>query len=188
MSRVPAFRFSPLLATESTQEFEACRSEFYDHLDPRDPIERLYCEEFSRKYWEALRWHRAAVACLNLAMPDALYEVLVEKLGVFEPGPETVSHLAKWSTHGEVRKEISDILAKHNLDESAIEAEAFRQRSADLMKFDYLLASAESRRDKVLHSLAAYRDGFGQKLQRKTIELENEAVPRLESKERLAGG
>jgi hypothetical protein len=38
------------------------------------------------------------------------------------------------------------------------------------VKFDQLLISAESRRDKALHHLTAYRDELGQKLGRKTID------------------
>jgi hypothetical protein len=162
--------FTPLLATESIQEYEACRSELI-HLDPRDPIERLYCEDFVRRHWDTLRWHDAKAATANLALRDALYEVLVERLGEFPPGQETAGHLAKWFAEAGIRKEISDVLARYNLDESVIEAEAYRRCAPDLMKFDYLLISAESRRDKALHHLTAYRDGLGQKLGRKTIDM-----------------
>jgi hypothetical protein len=163
--------FTPLLATESMQEYEACRAELIGHLDPRDPIERLYCEDFVRRHWDTLRWHGAKAATANLALRDALYEVLVERLGEFPPGQETAGHLAKWFAEAGIRKEISDVLARYNLDESVIEAEAHRRCVSDLMKFDQLLISAESRRDKALHHLTAYRDGLGQKLGRKTIDM-----------------
>jgi hypothetical protein len=56
-----------------------------------------------------LRWHGAKAAIANLALRDAL---LVEKLGEFAPGQETAGHLAKWFTEAEIKKEVSDVLAR----------------------------------------------------------------------------
>ena len=172
----------PLLATESEEEVEARRAELESHLHPGDALERIYFNEFFGGQLNIWRWQRAAIAGANLGMQNALYELLVEKLGALEPGQETVRHLARWFTDVEVRREIFDLLAKYNLNESVIEAEAFRQLGADLTKFDCLTASAEARRDKALHTLAALRNGLGEKLKGKTIELVAEkGAPRLES-------
>ena len=52
-----------------------------------------------------------------------------------------------------------------NLDESAIEAEAFRLASSDIDRLDRMLTVAEIRRDKALHCIADYRDSLAQRLQ-----------------------
>lgn len=147
------------------------------------PFERMYCDDIVNLVWEIMRWRRAKVAILNLALRNALYEVLVEKLDEVEGGQETVGYLDTWFTDSRVKREVSDMLAKYNLDGSAIEAEAFRQCSPELMLIEQLLASAESRRDKVLHCIAFYREGLAQQLGDKTVQvIQSESIPRVELK------
>jgi hypothetical protein len=178
---------TPLLSTESRETFEARRSEFRDHIKPRDIIERTYCDDFAGLIWETMRWRRAKTAISNLALREALYEVLVEKLAELEGGQESVEYLDRWFTDAGVKQEVSEMLAKYNLDESAIEVEAFRQCSSDLMLIEQLLAAAESRRDKALHNIAFYRQELAQQLRYKVIDaIRDEDVPRIEARKEVS--
>jgi hypothetical protein len=77
-----------------------------------------------------------------------------------------------------VKRKLLDGVAKYHLDEAAIEAEAFRLRSADLMRIEQLRASAEARRDKALHSIAFYRQSLAQELRDKAVQvIQTESVP-----------
>jgi hypothetical protein len=57
------------------------------------------------------------------------------------------------------------ILRRLNLDESAIEAQAYSEAAPQIESLDKLLASAESRRHKALRTLAEYRSGLAKQLE-----------------------
>jgi hypothetical protein len=68
------------------------------------------------------------------------------------------------------------------MDESAIEAQAFRLCADDLERLDRMLTLAEARRDKALRCLAEYRQIFAKQVRESTDRiLDNEDVPRLVS-------
>lgn len=183
--RVPLIprNHSALLTTESAKDFDAIRADLRNEIRPTNTIERIYCDDVAYLLWDIVRWRRWKLAILKLAFGDALYEVLVERLGEFERGPETVAILDKWFTDANLRAEISGVLAKYKLDESVIEAAAFRRCSADVMRIEQLLAAAELRRDKALHAIAFYRQSLAHQLRDQAIQvMHDKDVQHLEFK------
>jgi hypothetical protein len=69
-----------------------------------------------------------------------------------------------WFTDQEAKKQVSELLSRFNLDESAIEAEAIRKSSSDVELLDRMLTSLESRRDKALGCVAQYRASLAHQL------------------------
>jgi hypothetical protein len=69
-----------------------------------------------------------------------------------------------WFTDKEAKNQISELLSRFELDESAIEAEAIRRSSSDLELLDRMLTSLESRRDKALGCIAEYRASLAPQL------------------------
>jgi hypothetical protein len=158
----------PLLITESADEFDALRDAFEQEIKPRGIIEHMYVHDMSSIVWEILRLRRCKVNIINAAFRSALQHLLAQFLR--EPGPfenylgdESEGLAQKWFTNKEVKKRVSDILNRF-LDESAIEAEAIRQSSADLELIDRMLTSLESRRNKALGCVAEYRASLAQQL------------------------
>jgi hypothetical protein len=93
----------------------------------------------------------------------------------------------EWFSDPDVKKQIAGLLREFNLDETAIEAEAFRKSADDLERIDRLMASAEARRDKALVCIAQYRGDFGVLLRESSDRLVDGKVLKLEhagSKER----
>ena len=93
----------------------------------------------------------------------------------------------EWFSDPDVKKQIAGLLQQFNLDETAIEAEAFRKSADDLERIDRLMASAEARRDKALMCIAQYRGSFGALLRESSDRLVDGKVLKLEhagSKER----
>ncbi|MGH6715507.1 MAG: hypothetical protein ACREDC_04865 [Bradyrhizobium sp.] len=178
---------SALLTTESPDEFEALRTEFRNYIKPQNPIERMYTDEVVNLVWDILRWRRWKLALLKLAFRDALYEALVNSLHKVESGQETAATFDRWFTDAKVRQQTSDILGENKLDETVIDAVAYRLCSADVMRIEQLLAAAELRRDKALHAIALYRQSLAQQLRdQATRVIENDDVERLEFK-KVAG-
>jgi hypothetical protein len=128
---------SPLLITESADEFEAVRDAFEQEIKPHGIIEQMYVHDISSIVWEILRLRRCKVVIINSAFRSALQDLLKQLLR--QPGQdeyqvedeaEALAHA--WFTDQEAKKRVSELLSRVKLDESAIEAEAIRRSSSDL--------------------------------------------------------
>ena len=165
---------SPLLITESADEFDALCDAFEREINPRGIIEQMYVHDISSIVWEILRLRRCKVAIINSAFRRALRNLLEQFLTQvnedadvdesFDVDDEAEDLAQAWFTDQEAKKQVSEILARFELDESAIEAEAIRKSSADLELLDKMLTSLESRRDKALGCVAEYRASVAHQL------------------------
>jgi len=158
----------PLLITESADEFDALRDAFEQEIKPRGIIEQMYVHDISSIVWEILRLRRCKVVIINSAFRSALQNLLKQLLrqpGQYEYEVEDAEALAQaWFTDQEAKKQVSEVLSRFDLDESAIEAEAIRRSSSDLELLDRMLTSLESRRNKALGCVAEYRASLAQQL------------------------
>jgi hypothetical protein len=160
MERVKLFprpsKRSPLLPTESVEAYERDHSRIEAAIEPCDAIERIYFEDFTHEHLQMQRLRRWNLAIVKTVWVEAVYAVLGE-LNELENIDVNVV-VGQCCTDPAARVTVSAILAKHGLDESAIEAEAFRRCSRDVIVIDQLLTSHASRRDKSLQFLAFYRE------------------------------
>src|SRR5215475_3552781 len=176
----------PLLITESAEEFDALRDAFEREIKPRGIIEHMYVDDISSIVWEVLRLRRCKVVIINSAFRSALQDLLKQLLR--QPGQseyhvkdEAETLAQAWFTDEEAKKQVSEILSRFDLDESAIEAEAIRKSSAELELLDRMLSSLESRRNKALGCVAEYRASLAHQL-RESAEriIDGKGVLRLE--------
>jgi hypothetical protein len=159
----------PLLITESADEFDALRDAFEREIKPRGIIEQMYVHDISAIVWEILRLRRCKVIIINSAFRSALENLLVQLLK--QPGQhgwqvqnEAQALAQGWFTDQEAKNQVSELLSRFDLDESAIEAEAIRKSSSDLELLDGMLASLETRRNKALGCVAEYRASLAHRL------------------------
>jgi hypothetical protein len=82
-----------------------------------------------------------------------------------------------WFSDPKVKEQIAGLLREFKLDETAIEAEAFRKSADDLERIDRLMASSEARRDKALVCIAQYRGDFGAAIDLSTAKFSNSSTP-----------
>jgi hypothetical protein len=177
---------SPLLITESADEFDAVRDAFEQEIKPHGIIEQMYVHDISSIVWEILRLRRCKVVIINSAFRSALQDLLKQLLR--QPGQdeyqvedeaEALAHA--WFTDQEAKKRVSELLSRVKLDESAIEAEAIRRSSSDLELLDRMLTSLESRRNKALGCVAEYRASLGHQLRESADRIiDGKGVLRLE--------
>src|SRR5215510_15084084 len=113
----------PLLITESAEEFDALRDAFEQEIKPRGIIEQMYVHDMSAIVWEILRLRRCKVIIINSAFRSALQDLLMQ------PGQydwhvqnEAESLAQGWFTDQEAKNQVSEILSRFELDETAIEA------------------------------------------------------------------
>jgi hypothetical protein len=159
----------PLLITESADEFDALRDAFEREIKPRGVIEQMYVHDICSIVWEILRLRRCKAIIINAGFCSALEDLLVQLLrrpGQYKHGVENGARaLAQaWFTDQEAKKQVSQLLSLHKLDESAIEAEAIRKSSSDFELLERMLTSLESRRDKALGCVVQYRASLAHQL------------------------
>jgi hypothetical protein len=160
---------SPLLITESADQFDALRDAFEEEIKPRGIIEQMYVHDICSIVWEILRLRRCKAVIINSAFRSALQDLLTQLLK--QPGQcdwhveDKAQSLAQgWFTDKEAQKQVLETLNRFELDETAIEAEAIRKSSADLELLDRMLSSLESRRNKALGCIAEYRASLAHQL------------------------
>jgi hypothetical protein len=176
---------SPLLITESADEFDALSDAFEQEIKPRGIVEQMYVHDISSIVWEILRLRRCKVVIINSAFRSALQNLLKQLLrepGQYEYEVEEAEALAQaWFTDQEAKKRVSELLSRVELDESAIEAEAIRRSSSDLELLDKMLTLLESRRNKALGCVAEYRASLGHQLRESADRIiDGKGVLRLE--------
>ena len=176
----------PLLITESADEFDALRDAFEREIKPQGIIEQMYVHDICSIVWEILRLRRCKVVIINSAFRSALENLLVQ---LRQPGQQEFQardparELAQaWFTDKEAKNQVSELLSRFDLDESAIEAEAIRGSSSDLELLDQMLASLESRRNKALGCVAEYRASLAHQLRESADRIiDGKGVLRLEA-------
>jgi hypothetical protein len=164
---------SPLLITESAEEFDRISEAFNQEIKARGIIEHMFVADITYLFWDILRLRRCKSSIINTAFRGAMANLLQQLLrepGTFEDSAEEEADnlCLEWFTDREAKKRVSALLGKFQLDETAIEAEAFRRSVTDLEQIDRLLASLESRRNKALRCIAEYRTDFARQLRNGT--------------------
>jgi hypothetical protein len=177
---------SPLLITESADEFDALRDAFEQEIKPRGIIEQMYVHDICAIVWEILRLRRCKVVIINSTFQSALKDLLAQLLRrpnqfvVYVDG-EAQALAQGWFTDKEAHKRVLETLSRFELDETAIEAEAIRKSSADLEVLDRMLTSLESRRDKALGCVAEYRASLAHQLRQSADRItDGKGILRLE--------
>jgi hypothetical protein len=158
-------RFAPTtLAGNSEKKISALRSELENELEPRSYIERMYVGEMAAIIYEIQWLRRIKANIIRLAMQPALETVLRQ----LYTSPNSMQNVAQqreakqiaagWLGSRQDQVKVEQALTDFDLDEYAIEAEAWRMRRDDLLLLERLLAELEHRRDKVLLAVASYRE------------------------------
>jgi hypothetical protein len=161
---------APLLVTETADDYNAIRDALTHQIKPRGILDEIYVVEVADLNWEIQRLRRWKTAILNTAFVSAL-EGIFDKLlkragyGYLEATNAARDIAQRWFTNRQVRKKGAKLLRQFKLDESAIEAEAFRNSSKAIELLDRLLASAEARRNKALRAITEYRSGLARQLE-----------------------
>jgi hypothetical protein len=175
---------TPVLITESVDEFVALRKALNNEIQPNGVIVRGLVDDLAAVIWEITRLLRIKAEILNGAFYKALIKILTqvwnEDFETYALREREIEDLAwLWlGNDGDAKAKVAELLGQHQFDETAIEAEAFRMRVEDLEKLDYMLSRAELRREKLLTGIAAFRQGFGNLVRQVSEQLLEQVEPR----------
>ena len=177
---------APLLSAESADEFASLRKQLENEIHPEGPIDQIYVDDFATLIWEILRLRRYKTIMIDNHRRDALRGVLMQLLcdddydQPYDKALDAKDLACSWFDSKKAQARVAKLLRKFQMDEAAIEAEAFRLCSEDLERLDRMLTALEFRRDRALRFIAEYRQILSRQLQRAADRiLENDEVPRL---------
>lgn len=159
-----------VLLTEKVDEFASLHEQLEHEIQPTNFIERMYVKDIAALLWEIIRLRRFKTALINKAFRNALQNFLRQFL--FKPASlegiddelEADTLAYDWFHSEKAKSRVAKLLRQFQLDETAIEAEAFRLMSSDIDRMDRMLTLAEVRRDKALRNIAEYRDSLSLQL------------------------
>ena len=160
---------SPLLMTESEDEFDRIRDAFDQELKPRGIIEQMYVADIAYlagKFCDCGDAKRASSIPRSVLPWITLLAQLLRDPGEVPLIREGMAQSLgrSWFAGPAAKKQVLEFFSKFQLDEFAIEAEAIRSSAGDLERLDRLLASLELRRNRALRCIADYRGGFARQL------------------------
>ena len=193
---------SPVLITESVDEFNRLHGALKEELQITGTLEHLMLNGITELGWGIRRYRRAKISLINSAMLPALIKLLLVAVSAESPRPKgdllffdveecarerEVHKLAhEYFVNEDARKSVLEMLGKNKLDEYAIEAEAMRIVASELEKFDRLLASYEWRLNNALRSLAELRGGFGRHLRASVDRVIDGKILAVEDKSKIS--
>jgi hypothetical protein len=186
--KTTASRPNPIvLMTETEDEFASMHEKLEQEIQPKGFIERMYVRDIAALIWEIIRLRRFKTVIINNALRPALQNILrqilfkpefIQKLD-YELEADTLAY--DWFHSQKAKTQVAKLLRQFQLDECAIEAEAFRLMSSDIDRLDRMMTVAEVRRDKALHCIAEYRDSLARRLRQSSERiLEVEDVRQIE--------
>jgi hypothetical protein len=164
-----------LLLGESAAQFETLRAELERDIEPIGAVEKLYVNEMALLMWDILRLRGFKTDIIRNARPAALEGLLKNLLSNGQALKKDNSKEAKdlatlWRENRDNGK-VEQLLRKCELDESAIDAEAFRLAIPDLQQLDKMLMSMEARFSNTIRNVSEYRKSFARRLQSSAEEI-----------------
>jgi hypothetical protein len=154
----PLFSNPPVLKTEDPNAYKALLNEVGATIRPKDQIEFWWTRDFTDLTWEILRYRRMRKAILETGEREALRARFRMLLEDGRPSDETLdqeaAQLAKnWFTDPGLREPG----AKIGVTEDELAALVYLYREKELAGIEKQIASAETRRNKLLREMHSRR-------------------------------
>jgi hypothetical protein len=160
-STTEQIRFAPaLLIAESQDQFAELCGDLEQEIQPKGVIEQTYVHDIANIIWEVQRLRKFKTAIIDNARRPALRAILQQILGpadvmaARESEQEADALACDWFETKKAKTQVGKLLRKIDLDEGAVDAEAFRSRAEDLERIDRMLTALEFRRDKAQRAIA----------------------------------
>jgi hypothetical protein len=147
-----------LFPFETYRDYRCLESAIRDYISPRNFLEEMWTSEIVEAEWEIARLRRYKGQIVGSARLAALRNLLNS---ISDGDDDENEDLAGRSfTNKAIRKQVNSILQSIDLDESAVEVEAYRLSMHDLKEIDSRLMELAKRRDKLFQQVEDYRAGI----------------------------
>jgi hypothetical protein len=153
------FMRPPLVIGESRLEYERMFTALANTIRPQNPIEWLLVNDILNHSWNIRRFGKAKAALINMNWKDAIRRIAESLLdGDQEERGRVSQDLADgWFTSGEAKETMQTLLAKHQLNEDAIAAQAMTLRLPELDIIGRKMERAMAGRMAIMRDLEYHR-------------------------------
>jgi hypothetical protein len=147
-----------LFSFESFGAYSRLETAIRDHIAPRNILEEMWTSEIVEAEWEIMRLRRYKGQIVRSAKLTALRNLLNS---ISAADDDEAEDLARRSfTNKAVKKQVNVILQSVDLDESAVDVEAYRLSMHPLKEIDGRLIELAKRRDKLIWQIDDHRAGI----------------------------
>jgi hypothetical protein len=158
-ARVMAMAPVPLLMGEAESDYAKITGRIVQASRPRDALEEFLLRDVIDLSWEILRLRRVKAGMLRASM-GAGVDLVLRAIGYPYLQRDTLSQ--KWAAgDADARKKVDALLAKAGRTIDEVTAETFESKIDVFERLDRMLASAEARRNNVLHEIDRHRETLG---------------------------
>jgi hypothetical protein len=159
--------FSPprMLLGESAERFATLRAELTLEIKPKGIIEEIYVNDLAEIVWDISRFRRFKTDIILSARAAAVHTIIKQFYNKENNMPDELKVkklMLAWFENTADKTKVEELLRKFQLDEGAIDAEAYRSVFPQLQDVEKMLALAEDRFSKTVHRIAGYRKSFAQ--------------------------
>ncbi len=170
-SRLLLFGPAPILPVEESAAYDELLAQASISLRPADLLEEVWLHDYVDLIWEGRRLRRIMEGVLAAAVPKALRETLWKIGGLKDEERELL--VKSWIAHEPAAVErVEQYLSAANLTFDAVIARAFCNNIDHLERLGRLMATAEARRNVVLHEIERHRATLAKALRDATPALE----------------
>jgi hypothetical protein len=158
-AEIKSFFTPPVLISENCGEYESMRAAVANTIRPQNTIEWILVIDVMNLSWEIRRLAKDKANLINLNWKDAI-RMIVEAL--LDSDQEERSRVSQdladgWFTSAEAKQGIQALLAKHQLTEDAIAAQAMSLRLPELDIIDRKMERARVSRMALMRDIEHHR-------------------------------
>ena len=172
------FMEPPLLIGESRLEYERMFTAVANTIRPQNPIEWMLVSDIMNLSWEIRRLGKTKAGLINLNWKDAI-RMIVESL--LDADHEDRSRFSQeladgWFTGEEAKETIKALLAKHQLTEDAIAAQAMSLRLPELEIIDRKMERTLVSRMAIMRDIEHHRIAGSWKMPKDSLQIVDAAA------------
>jgi hypothetical protein len=146
---------SPVIQGEDPAVYEKLLAGFMDSVKPADILEEMWVREAVDLHWEVLRLRRLKTQFLQ----GRAYRGVERIANLLKPGGAGGLLAQRWARkEAAARKEVNALLASAGLTVDAAMAEALVLTLEEIERIDYLVASADERRNNAIREIDRRHD------------------------------
>jgi hypothetical protein len=169
---------APLFEGEDTAAYDELLARISGAVKPSDIFEEIWVRDIVDLVWEALRLRRLKASLMTATAYRGLQQILKPLVGYLDG-----ENLAKaWAARDQgAIKRVDKLLASAGLTMDAVMAQTLSISLDDIERIERMIATAEVRRNAILHEVDRHRTTWGQELRRAAQQAEEAGFKLIEA-------
>ena len=178
VGRLALFGPPPLLEGEDTAAYDELLARISGAVKPADIFEEIWVRDIVDLVWEVLRLRWLKANLMTATAYRGLEQILNPLVGYLEEGKLAEAWAARDQS---AIKRVDKLLASAGLTMDAVMAQTLSISLDDIERIDRMIATAEMRRNAILHEVDRHRTTWGEELRRAAQQAEDAEFKLIEA-------